>query len=149
MAGTSNRRTGQGKRALGIQTGPGVRRPDPPEAFTKPERAVWHRIVDACPPDWFTPECAPLLARLCVLIVMSEQLEAKWRAQTLEKREGRIYLEVIRQVANITTKLRLSPQSRYDRFEASTRMKNRVTYRPWEDVVDDEGPKLRVVTPDE
>ena len=77
MAGTSNRRTGQGKRALAaIQAGPGVRRPDPPQAFTKPERAVWHRIVDACPPDWFTPECAPLLARLCVLIVMSEQLEA-------------------------------------------------------------------------
>jgi len=74
---------------------------------------------------------------------MSEQLEAKWRAQTLEKREGRIYLEVIRQVANITTKLRLSPQSRYNRFEASTRMKNRVTHRPWE--TDDDGPHLRVV----
>src|SRR5262245_61988901 len=149
MAGTSNRRTGQGKRNQAPPAGPGMRRPAPPEAFGKPERAIWNRIVNACPPDYLTPECHPLLGRLCVLIAMSEQLEAKWRAGALEKRDLRTYLDVSRQVGNVTTKLRLTPQSRFNRFEASTHMKNRVTYRPWEDVVDDEGPKLRVVAPDE
>src|SRR4051812_12146988 len=84
MAGTSGRRTGQGRRSpeagAAILAGPGVRRPDPPAACGKPERVVWQRLVDACPPDWFSPECQPLLARLRFLIVMTEALEATLRA---------------------------------------------------------------------
>src|SRR5262245_35592759 len=75
MAGTNNRRTGQGRKSAAshavIAAGPGVERPKPPEAFTKAERAHWHRIVDAMPVDWFTPECAQLLVRLCALLVMA------------------------------------------------------------------------------
>jgi hypothetical protein len=81
---------------------------------------------------------------------MSEQLEAKWRAGALEKRDLRTYLDVSRQIANVTTKLRLSPQSRFNRFEASTRMKNRATHRPWEDGTNEaDRSKLRVVDRDE
>jgi len=146
MAGTSNRRTGQGRRSPGTPPlGPGMRRPAPPEEFGKSERAIWHRIVDACPADYFSPECHPLLGRLVVLIVMSEQMEDRWRAHTLEKRELRTYLDLCRQIGNVTTKLRLTPQSRFNRFEASTRMKNRVTHRPWETADDEAPPHLRVV----
>src|SRR5262245_9407543 len=151
MAGTSNRRTGQGRRSLeaqmAIPAGPGMRRPEPPEAFGKREHAIWHRIVSACPADWFGAECLPLLARLCVLLVMSERLEAKLRSEDFyfkDKQDTRAYLDTLKQVANISTKLRLSPQSRFNRFEASTRMKHRVTHRPWEDA-DGKDPHLRVV----
>jgi hypothetical protein len=139
MAGTSNRRLGSGRKSpealVVIARGPGMQRPTPPEEFGEPERAIWQRIVDACPPDFFGAECLPLLARLAMLIVMSEELEAKLRAEKyrLDKDDTRAYLDTLKQVANITTKLRLTPQSRYNRFEASTRMKNRTTaQRPWE-----------------
>src|SRR5262245_7824042 len=141
MAGTSNRRTGQGRRSPdAIQAGPGLRRPDPPEAFSKAEHASWRRITDACPPDWFTPECQPLLARLCFLIVMTEQLETKLRAGGFhfeDKNEARAYFDASKQIISISTRLRLSPQSRYNRHEAGTRMKHR-SHRPWESHGDDD-----------
>jgi hypothetical protein len=154
MAGTSNRRTGQGRKspeARVVVLGPGMARPAPPAEFDEPERAVWHRIVDACPPDWFTPECQPLLARLCMLLVMSEQMEAELRANNrrfADKKDCAAYLDTLKQVANISTKLRLTPQARFNRLEAGSRMKNRATYRPWK-TDEDEGPKLRLVDGDE
>jgi hypothetical protein len=126
-----------------------MRRPAPPEAFSKAESVVWHRIVEACPPEWFTPENQPLLARLCFLIVMTEQQEAKLRADGFifaDKNAARAYFDATKQIVHISTKLRLSPQSRYNRFEASSRMRNRATHRLWDD---DEGPKLRVVSDDD
>jgi hypothetical protein len=158
MANTSGRRTGQGRRSpearAVIARGPGAQRPEPPDEFAEPERAVWHRIVDACPVDWFGAECLPLLARLCMLLVMAEQLELKLRSENYrfkDKEDARAYIDFNKTIANITTKLRLTPQSRFNRFEASTRMKNRVTYRPWDDGADEAegGPNLRVVDGDE
>ena len=71
-----------------------------------------------------------------MLLVMSEQLEAKLRSENYrfkDKDDARAYIDFNKALANITTKLRLTPQSRYNRFEASTRMKNRATpSRPWE-----------------
>src|SRR5262245_43656392 len=128
MAGTNNRRTGQGRRSAEaravITAGPGIERPKPPEAFSKAERAHWHRIVDAMPVEWFAPECVQLLVRLCALLVMAAELEAKWRAEGLEGRERRTYLSTVGQIGNISTKLRLSPQSRYTPANAHARVKH-------------------------
>jgi hypothetical protein len=140
VAGTSNRRLGSGRKSAEALTviarGPGMPRPTPPDEFGEPERAVWHRIVDACPPDWFGAECLPLLERLRMLLCMAEQLEGKLRSEGYrfkDKEDARAYIDFNKAIANITTKLRLTPQSRFNRFEASTRMKNRTTaYRPWD-----------------
>jgi hypothetical protein len=106
---------------------------------------VRRRIAEACPADWFTPECEPLLARLCFLIVMTEQVETKLRScgfKFADKEQARAYFDATKQIASITTKLRLSPQSRYNRYEAGSRMRHRVSHPPWET---EDGPKLRVV----
>jgi hypothetical protein len=145
MAGTSGRRTGQGRKspeARVVMLGPGMARPAPPEEFDAPERAVWHKITNSCPPDWFGPECQPLLARLCMLHVMAEELETELRANNnrfADKKDYAAYLDTLKQVANLSTKLRLTPQSRFNRLEAGSRMKNRATYRPWQ-TDEDDGP---------
>ena len=148
MAGTSGRRTGQGRKspeARVVMLGPGMARPAPPEEFDAPERAVWHKITNSCPPDWFGPEVQPLLARLCMLHVMAEELETKLRSENYrfqDKDDARAYIDFNKTIANIATKLRLTPQSRFNRLEAGSRMRNKTTsYRPWDD-----GPKLRVVS---
>src|SRR5262249_17515513 len=142
MAGTSNRYT-RGRRSAeartAIQAGPGAQRPDPPAAFSEVEAAIWRKIADACPPNFITDECQHLLARLCTLIACSEQMEIELRASGFrfsDKKDAVAYCDITKQIAALTTKLRLSPQSRYTRFEASSRMRNCASPRLWE--TDDE-----------
>lgn len=139
MSGTSNRRTGQGRKSMealmAIPAGPGMEKPEPPEDFSDDEKVVWHSITEDCPPDWFTAGCTHLLAKLCSVMVMSDQLEARWRAddmQWLDKDDRVAYNAMINSIGQLTTKLRLSPQSRYNRIEAGTRMRNRPSHRMWE-----------------
>jgi len=150
MAGTSNKRTGQGRRSAQAQAvitaGPGVQRPEPPDEFAEPERAYWRKFTSAMPIDWFSPESLPLLARLCVLLVMAEKMEATYRAagrRFADKQDHVAYCDFIKLIAAISTRLRMTPQSRFYRHKIGARMHNVATYRPWE--TDDEGPKLRVV----
>jgi hypothetical protein len=142
MAGTG-RRTGQGRKSAEARmaaasfatAGATVERPEPPDEFSDEEKAVWHKIVDGCPPDWFTPESIHLLAKLCSVVVMSDRLEARWRADDrtwLDKDDRVAYNAMIHSIAQLTTKLRLSPQSRFNGFEAKTRMSNRAPRRLWD-----------------
>src|SRR5262245_4203153 len=122
-------------------TGPSAERPDPPKQFSDDEKVVWRKIVENCPPDWFTAECIHLLAKLCSVIVMSDRLEARWRADDrtwLDKDDRVAYNAMIHSVAQLTTKLRLSPQSRFNGFEARTRMTNRAPSKVWDDTSDDD-----------
>jgi len=156
MAGTSGRRTGQGRKSpearAVIEAGPGLVRPAPPANFGKAECAIWQRIVSAVPADWFQAECQPLLARLCFLIVMTEQQEAKLRAcgfKFANKEEAHSYFDACKQVVSISTRLRLTPQARFNRHEAGSRMRNRTTsHHLWDDE-DLNKPKLRVVKGDD
>jgi|SRR5215471_2277175 len=106
-----------------IPLGPGMKRPEPPEEFSEFEAFHWHRIVDAMAPEWFDGGCIHLLVDLCVLIAGNEQLRAGYfkRGEWTNSRAGTAYRETAVLIMNLSTKLRLTPQSRYDRFRAATR----------------------------
>lgn len=143
MAGTSNRFTRGRKSPLAaspIAQGPGMERPEPPDDFTDEEKVIWDRITNACPPDWFTAESIHLLSKLCTLIDQTNQLESQYRRdgrKFLDKDDRLAYNAAAKLVAMYTTKLRLSPQSRWQPTGAGARMRDRAAHQPWDDDVDD------------
>lgn len=116
---------------LSVVAGFGAVRPAPPAHLTAPQADVWRSIVDRMPAEWFTPETRPVLVALCRHVVQADviarQLEGmaeEWltsedglrrydRLAAMLDREGRA-------VANLSTRLRLTPQSRYRPKTAGT-----------------------------
>jgi hypothetical protein len=118
-------------------------RPEPPDHLSEEEAAVWRAVVGRMPATWFTGEMLPLLENYCCHVclakdLMAEMRDAKRGLRRLEKelesvaagrkaklrrliREDRKYLHDLidmhldqsRQVSSVATKLRLTPQSRY------------------------------------
>jgi hypothetical protein len=125
-----------------------ARRPAPPDDLTKPQAIEWQRIVDRLPADWFPPETWPLLAALARHIVharmladMVSQFRPAWVAEEggLERLD-RLLKMLDREhhaIARMSTKLRLTNQSRYDAQKARTLAKNARPENflpPWEPI---------------
>jgi hypothetical protein len=106
-------------------------RPSPPDDLTEAQAVEWQRIVDRLPGDWFPAECRPLLAALCRHIVQARvvadlinQFKPSWvgeeggleRLALLQKMLGYEHQMMI----TLSTKLRLTPQSRYTAQKANT-----------------------------
>lgn len=133
MAGTGNRftRTKQSALAAAMPILHGnVERPEPPDYFTEEEQVIWRGIVDACPEDQFTADSIYLLAKLCTNIAMTNHLEAQYRraGNRFADNDDRIaYQGAVKLVAILATKLRLSPQSRYDKLAAGRQRRNKST----------------------
>jgi hypothetical protein len=104
-------------------------RPEPLSHLTAEEAEEWRNIVATKPADWFMRDAQPVLAAYCQAIVMHRELMGIWRArQALDAPEKLLGLKDLvsmvnktaNLVAQLATKLRLTPQSRYNPRSAST-----------------------------
>ena len=117
-------------------------RPEPPNYLSKAEAAEWRAIVARMPPDWFSPETWGLLAQLCRHMVLSKLVAAEGlhadagrmirddpdlfdRLTRIHEREGRA-------ISSLATRLRLTPQSRYDAAKAHRAVQSVPVVKPWE-----------------
>lgn len=119
-----------------------TRRLDPPADLTGEAAEVWRGIVNANPADLFSPGSAPLLAQLCRHTVAARRI-GQWLAR-IETAEGELdevrwFQLLARQeaeskvIAQLATRLRLTPQSRYTPHGAAAAGKNvRSGPAPWE-----------------
>jgi hypothetical protein len=107
-------------------------RPEPPEGLPEAEKQVWRELVDRLRPDWFSG--AEHLLEIYVTSVVLERFLAEQIRKT--KVEDERFADLVRLqraeaalVANVATKLRLTPRSTWDRYTpklVSTQPK------PWE-----------------
>ena len=113
-----------------------IARPDAPCDLTDEQSAEWWAIVNRMPADWFPRETHCLLAQLCRHIVRARRLAQLINA--MEKANGFDFAqyhsllgaeeEQSRAIASLTTKLRISQQSTYDK----SKKKPADVKRPWE-----------------
>lgn len=114
----------------------GVDRPAPPTTLTDEQQAVWLKVVDALPADWFRPESVEVLVQYCRHAVTArrvaeliKQIESEVdfdvekydRLLKMQEREGRA-------LSSLATRLRITPQATRD----SKSKKPSQVKRPWE-----------------
>ena len=121
-----------------------LQRPEPPEDLTEAQAAEWRAVVGRMPLGWFPRECHQVLVTYCRHVVNARHLAAMvagfdpvWltdddglkRYDTLlrmAEREGKA-------VTMTATRLRLTPQSRYNAQAASTTAeKAGAEAKPWQ-----------------
>jgi hypothetical protein len=109
-----------------------------PDKMRPQERAVWHSIVDAMPSGYFGPENAHLLKMLCSHVVTAEvvaaELAAARDADDMEKvgTLSAIHARTSLTIGNLSTRLKLTPKSRYSQEQASHRVRLNSSTRPWD-----------------
>lgn len=114
----------------------GFDRPKPPSTLTDEQSAIWAKVVDALPADWFRPEAIEVLVMYCRHAVTArrvadliKRLEAQDefdvqeydRLLKMQEREGRA-------LSSLATRLRITPQATRD---SKSKKPNQVK-RPWE-----------------
>jgi hypothetical protein len=105
----------------------------PPE-----QRKIWNQMVNAMPTGYFGPENEHLLRALCSHVVAAElcarELATACNNEDMEKVDtlSAIHARESKTIADLSTKLRLTPRSRYSQEEASHRQRLNSTTRPWE-----------------
>jgi len=117
---------------------PGWGRPEPPD-LPDDEAKIWRRIVEAMPDGWFGPQVQPVLKCLVSHIATTEMLTrriAAHRAKSNMEALARETLNLEREskaVGDLSTKLRLTPQTKWGNQEkASTAMLQSPKKRPWD-----------------
>jgi hypothetical protein len=128
---------------------PGQREP-PPADLDPMERESWRAITEALPYDWFRPEALPMLKELCRHVhysdmlagMINEALESDAAEDTADG-GGRLaeLVALLRahgyqteRIANLSTKLRLTNQSRFSSARAADQHRRRTGgKRPWDD----------------
>src|SRR5687767_261427 len=101
----------------------------PPADLESEEAALWRRIVEAKPADYFGDESAPVLAEYVRASVMADLLDKQVKAAIAggEASEIKSMLQLrdmeSKRVLSIATKLRLTNQSRYTPQAAATASK--------------------------
>jgi hypothetical protein len=118
-----------------IIPGESQRRPSPPARLDARERAIWTKITRTLTADWIAPEAEPMLVELCRHIRIADDLaadleHARGAVDAIRKapepdaealaEATREYRAILRahgyqseRIGNLGTKLRLTPQSRY------------------------------------
>ena len=120
---------------------PDIDYPEPPAEFNEDQAEQWRSVVHGLPPDYFKPEMLPLLSSLCVAASISRDLVARINALTAERPQPEnfavvykellyLLLEQAKCVVGASTKLRLTPQSRYGTKEAFNKSKKVSTAAP-------------------
>jgi phage terminase small subunit len=114
----------------------GLDRPKPPSTLTDEQQAIWLKVVDALPADWFRPEAIEVLVMYCRHAVTArrvadliKRMEAEVdfdvaeydRLLKMQEREGRA-------LSSLATRLRITPQATRD----SKSKKPSQVKRPWE-----------------
>jgi hypothetical protein len=121
-----------------------VEYPEPPDRLQEDEAAIWRMICASMPPRWFTDETLSVLEAVCVQIVFKRGLDEEVRTFPKEAKRTadgvkifktlhRMQIDAGNNIAYLATKLRLTPQSRYDAARANTATKNaKAASSPWE-----------------
>lgn len=125
-------------------------RPAPPASLDKDEAAHWRAYVDRMPPDWFPAETLPLLEALCADVVNSERVTLELRK--VRKRSlandadykrfaqlTRMQFRFSQSIAHLSTKLRLTNQSRIQAQSAFKDEQKSRHAKPWDDIGTDIG----------
>ena len=116
--------------------------PSPPDSFTEPQALVWRAVVATKPIDWFQADCLPILADYCRAVAIDNELASIVNGYPRERmvdplcmKEWTDLLKAQREqqkhVAGLATKLRLTPQSRYNALSAATASNKASGARPW------------------
>ena len=103
-----------------IQT---IERPAPPDDLTDEQAAEWIAVVERMPADWFPRETWPLLVQYCRHIVAAKRvdqlIETLQNEPDFELKAWADALKIQRQesgvIAALSTKMRLSQQTSYDK----------------------------------
>jgi len=115
------------------------KRPDPPDNLSSEEAKVWNGVVGSMPPDWFTPEMWPLLSVLCSCTVQFDKIREALNVEEIGSSQykslTRLQVTYATQVMRISTKLKLTAQSRHNSNKAAKATKEAVSLRrqnrPW------------------
>jgi len=113
-----------------------TKRPDPWPDLTDEQKSEWREIVNSLPADWFTKGTQATLAQLCRLITRArrlaqliEKIEAQDEIDVKEYRDMiRSELETSKTIVSLSTKMRITQQSTYDK----SKKKPRQMQNPWE-----------------
>lgn len=118
------------------------KRPDPPKDLGKEEQIEWKAIVNRMPVDWFREEQFPLLSQLCRHIVLGRDVSDRVKAflrpkmDTAQIRDYSRLLNMMtkqtKTIATLSTKLRLTNQSKYYASKAFTKIRKASANKPWE-----------------
>ena len=126
-----------------LKTAVNAGRPAVPADFDKDEARHWRDIVNRMPADWFPAETLPVLATLCADVATSERVALelrKVRRRSLSNAEDfkrfaqltRMKIRLSDSIGNLSTKLRLTNQSRL-RTERATQDEQKARHaKPWE-----------------
>lgn len=122
---------------LSVITGGKTKAPKPDPKLTPAQAEHWARISASKPAEYFNSDDLLLLSELCRALDMCDRLAAaidtldiRQQGETLARRLALRDKEV-RRVTVLATKLRLTPQSRYDKGAAATFAKRSTGRRPW------------------
>lgn len=107
-------------------------RSPPPRNLTPAQAEEWRVIVESMPAGFFTAERLPLLENLARHIVLSDLVSEELKQFNAEslgdsaklakfRRLARLHLKQSKAVALLSTKLRLTPQARYEASAAAVR----------------------------
>jgi|SRR5690606_17158381 len=119
-----------------------AQRLEPHHSLTEQQRKLWQEIVDSLPADFFRPGDVPLLAAYCkawsFYLLACAEIEAN--GVTLQDERGKRFANPAQQMvvtqasamAQLATKLRLAPSSRYTEKSAATRQRGAVAAKPWQ-----------------
>ena len=109
-----------------------------PEKMPAKERKLFNDIVGAMPANHFGPENAHLLRMLCSHAITAEVVadklaKAQANGEDLEKVDllAGIHCRSSKAIADLSTKLKLTPRSRYSQEKASHHQHLSSTTRPW------------------
>ena len=129
--------------SLAIVTNIPGQRPEPPSELTENEADVWRSVVATKTADWFQEDSQPLLINYCRHKVrqkfLSDQIN-EYTSEWLQDEEGlrryeRLMSMSIKEsgmISAIATKLRLTPQSRWQPSSASVKNNQAAIKRPWD-----------------
>ncbi len=126
-----------------LKTAVNAGRPAVPAEFDKDEARHWRDIVGRMPADWFPAETLPVLTALCADIALSERVALELRR--VKRRSlatdadfkrfaslARMRLRLSQSIANLSTKLRLTNQSRLRSERAAQDEQKARHAKPWE-----------------
>lgn len=111
----------------------------PPSNLTKPQRALFNKVVESKPSSWFTDDNIPILEEYCRCMVTCRQLN-KQVDDAVRSKDLPVMKELLKlrdreskRGTTLATKLRLTQQSKYTKGSAATAAnKGGVGGAPWE-----------------
>lgn len=118
-------------------------RPPPPADLTQVQAQLWCSVTATKPADWFTADCLPLLSAYCrhcaTAMFIDQKIDAVEQKEEFEPEYLVVYGKLLdarekqtRIITSVATKLRLTPQSKYDAAKADRIQKKTPTKKLWE-----------------